>query len=190
MSGLDNIIARIEAENEAQCDAVRAEGEARAAEVVAAADAEGRRNARSIAAEAEKQAAQLVSRAESAGALASRRALLAAKVALVDDVLAEARRRLAGLPADEYFKTMLSLALKNRQAGEGVLFFGARDLARLPADFSAALGEGISVSDAPAPIEDGFLLKYGDIEINCTLDALFAAAKDPLKACAGACLFG
>lgn len=190
MSGLDNIIARIEAENEAQCESVRAEAADRAARIVAEADTEGRETVRLAAAEAEKQAAQLVSRAKSAGALAARRALLAAKVALVDDVLAEAQHTLAALPADRYFETMLSLALKNRQAGEGVLFFSAKDLARLPADFAGKLGAGITVSDTPAPIKDGFLLKYGDIELNCTLDALFAAAREPLKAGAGERLFG
>ena len=190
MSGLENIIARIEAENEAQCEAVAAEAADRAAQIVAAADTEGRETVRAAAAEAQKQAGQMVARAKSAGALAARRALLAAKVELVDEVLAEAKQTLASLPADRYFETLRALAVKNKQAGEGVLFFGEKDLARLPADFAGTLGAGISVSETPAPISDGFLLKYGDIEINCTLDALFAAARDPLKAGAGERLFG
>lgn len=190
MSGLDHIIARIEAENETQCEAVRTEAAARSAEIVAAADAEGREAVRAAAEQAEKQAEQLVSRAKSAGALEARRAKLAAKVALVDDVLAEARQRLAGLPDAAYFETMRSLALKNKQAGEGVLFFGARDLARLPRDFAQKLGTDISVSETPAPIADGFLLKYGDVELNCTLDALFAAAREPLRSGAAERLFG
>ena len=65
-----------------------------------------------------------------------------------------------------------------------------RDLRRMPADFIDKLGYGVKVSPVPAPIEDGFILKYGEIEINCTFQALFAAAEQELRSRANELLFG
>ena len=46
------------------------------------------------------------------------------------------------------------------------------------------------MSPVPAPIEDGFILKYGEIEFNCTFKALFAAFSQELQAKAAELLFG
>ena len=190
MSGLEKIIARLEAENEAACAEIAAGADARVSEILAEAQAKGNAAIREAEEDARRKAAALVSRAESAGALAGRRELLAAKVELVNEVLEAAADRLRALPADRYFETLAALAVKNRQAGQGVLYLGEADLRRAPESFRVALGDGISLSDTPAPIADGFLLKYGDIELNCPFDALFAAARETLKAEAGELLFG
>ena len=190
MSGLEKIIARLQEENNVQCGNIAAQADARAAEIAAQAQTEADKTIRAMEAEAEKQAAQTEARARSAGALNSRQALLRAKITLIDEVLEEAKKQLRSLPTETYFKTLAAIAVKHRRPGEGVLFLNKTDLARMPADFPAALGDGITVSDAPMELEDGFLLKYGDIEFNCTLKALFDAARDPLKAQAGEILFG
>ena len=190
MSGLDNILARLQEENEAQCARIAREAEERAAEIAAAAKADGEETVRAMEADAQKEAAQIEARARSAGAMNTRQALLREKIAMIDAVLDEAKNRLRALPAEAYFNTLAAVAVKNRQPGQGTLYLNAADLARMPADFSARLGDGITVSDTPLPIEDGFLLQYGSIEFNCTLRALFDAARDPLRAQAGEILFG
>ena len=190
MSGLENILARLRDENEAQCARIAEEAEVRAAEIAAQGQADGEHTVREMEAQANRQASQIEARARSAAAMRTRQALLQAKIEMVDAVLAEAQRQLHALSAETYFKTMAALAEKNRQPGQGVLYFNAADLARMPADFAAGLGDGITVSETPLEMEDGFLLKYGDIEYNCTLKALFDAARDPLKSQAGEILFG
>lgn len=190
MSGLDNILARLKEENETQCAGIAADADARAAQIVSLARADAEETIRTMEADANKEAAQLEARARSAGALNSRQALLRAKITMIDETLAEAQNQLHGLPAETYFGTLAALANKNRQPGQGVLCLNEKDLARMPADFAAKLGEGITVSETPAEIEDGFLLKYGSIEFNCTLKALFDAARDALRAQAGEILFG
>ena len=47
----------------------------------------------------------------------------------------------------------------------------------------------ITVSDTPGSLSDGFLLKYGDIEINCAFEALMSASRDDLKSIAAENLF-
>ena len=56
-------------------------------------------------------------------------------------------------------------------------------------DFIDKLGYGFTVSPVPADIEDGFILKYGDIEVNCTFAALFRAYSQELQAKANELLF-
>ena len=68
-----------------------------------------------------------------------------------------------------------------------MLFLNARDLARLPQTFEEQINTAIfergavQVSKTPMDIENGFVLVYGDIEINCTLRAVFDERMDNLK---------
>ena len=64
----------------------------------------------------------------------------------------------------------------------------AEDLERLPAGFEEALNEklkaagaSVTLNNTPAKISKGFILAYGDIEINCSFEALFEARREELK---------
>ena len=189
MSGLDKITERLNEECAAQCAGIEAAAHEKAEQITARAQADGNALIREYESAARKQADALVARADSAGALEARREALRVKTELVEDVLADAKRMLRGAAADVYFERLGALIARHAQPGEGVLFFGENDLRRMPEAFRAALPAGISVSAAPAPIGDGFILKYGDVEINCTFDALFAAAHDDLTLLAAQMLF-
>ena len=190
MPGLDKIIARLNADTEAKCAEIAAEAEGSAAALLSAANDEVNAVIRAAAAEAEKQAEGIRARAKSAAALDRRRAYLSARLALTDGALEEAKARFVNAPAEEYFDTLLQLLKKNAPETGGALCFGKRDLARLPADLTSRLPQGVTLRPDPADIENGFLLLCGDIEINCTADALFAAAKEALRAAAAKELFG
>ena len=41
-------------------------------------------------------------------------------------------------------------------------------------------GVRLTVSDKPAAIKNGFILNYGGVEENCTIDALFDQSRDDL----------
>ena len=189
MPGLEKIVARLNEECEAQCASIRAAAEEKAEQIVARAQSEGNETIRSHEEAAKKQAAALIARAGSAGALAARRDALRVKTELVNGVLDEARLRLKEAPDEVYFDRLLTLVKRHAREEEGTLYLGAADLARLPAGFAAALPAGIRLADTPAGIEDGFLLRFGDIEINCTFGALFAAAHDELTLQAAKLLF-
>ncbi len=190
MPGLDKIIARLEADTAAACDAIADEARKNADALIAGANEEGNALIRAAEAAAEKQAEGVLARARSAAALESRRMKLAAKLSAVDGVIGEAKRRFVELPDQAYFDTLHTLLMKNAPEKGGVLYFGKRDLGRLPAAFAASLPAGVTLSRSPADIPAGFILKAGNIDINCTPDALFAAAREPLRAAASEALFG
>ena len=89
----------------------------------------------------------------------------------------------------EYTLNVLEkLAAKYRTGAPGTLYLSKADLARKPGDFLKAFPE-ITVADTPGELSDGFLLKYGDIEINCAFAALMNASREDLKAIAAEKLF-
>ena len=189
MSGVEKIIARLNEETEAQCGEIVNGAHTKAAEIVARAQAEGNETIRQAEAEANKRAAQLRASAASQCTANRRKAQLGAKVELINEVLERAQRSLHDLSDEAYFNALAGLAVKNKQEGVGEMLLCERDLKRMPKDFIDKLGYGIKVSPIPAPIEDGFILKYGEIELNCTFAALFSAAAPELQAKAASLLF-
>ena len=55
----------------------------------------------------------------------------------------------------------------------GVISYSTEDV--------AIAGGSLTVSPEAAPIDNGFILKYGGIEENCSLRALFSSMKDQLQ---------
>ena len=71
---------------------------------------------------------------------------------------------------------------------DGEIFFSARDLKRMPAGFQDEVKKAaeskngsLTVSEEGRNIENGFILAYGGIEENCTLQAMFDAKRDELS---------
>ena len=188
MSGLDKMIARLESDCEAQCGQIEMEAAADAAGMLEAASRESKAETERVIAEANKQAELIAKKAQSAAAANARRMMLEAKVALIDETVDAAVKKLRSMDAQSYFGILESLVKKYRTGEPGMLFLSASDAARKPEAFLQAFPE-ITVSEDAAPISDGFILKYGDIEINCTFDALRSASLDDLKAVAAEQLF-
>lgn len=70
------------------------------------------------------------------------------------------------------------LAVKNAISGDGVMRFSKDDTAKLPQNFisnvnSALSGKGSVSLGEPCDIDSGFMLVYGDIDVNCTFHRLF-----------------
>jgi ATP synthase, subunit E len=116
------------------------------------------------------------------------RKMLETKQALIAEVIDNAKTQIRELPDEEYFALLLKIADKAIHEGEGVISLSSKDLARMPKDFEdkiRAIAEGrqanMSVSKDAIDVEDGFVLSYGGIEENCTLEAIFADKKEELS---------
>ena len=107
----------------------------------------------------------------------------------------EAHTRLYAMPRDDYFGLLIQMAAAFADPGEGELLLNEKDLLRRPAGFeselNAALGEGrrLKISENARPLDGGFVLKYGDVEQNCSFRAIFAARADELSDRARGILF-
>lgn len=92
---------------------------------------------------------------------------------------------LKALPKREYFEMLKELAVKNAISGDGVMRFSKDDTAKLPQNFisnvnSALSGKGSVSLGELCDIDSGFMLVYGDIDVNCTFSSLVSEKRDEL----------
>ncbi len=187
MSGLEKIREKIlqDAEDTAAARIEAAEAEARVIKSEAVRDAD--EIVKNVKAKAESDVKAFSERVDSSLDMEHRTKILAAKQEIIGDVIKEAKKRIAGLQTREYFDLMLKLIEKHVQPEEGTVYFSAEDLARIPEGFEQSLKEAASkaggklcISEEAREMGPGFILSYGGIEENCTIDALFEEKKDDL----------
>ena len=120
-----------------------------------------------------------------------RDAKLKRKRELIEKALSEVIVGINGYDDKTYFDCLLRLAKKNAMSGKGEMLLSARDLSRDKGDFVKALEElSVTLSDTPADINGGFILRYGDIIINCELSAVMREKRDEITDAVNTALFG
>ena len=122
--------------------------------------------------------------------------ILEAKQQEIDKVISASLDQLANLDSKDYFATITKMVAKYAHKGKaGKIAFSKADLERLPADFAAQIGSAadgakLEIAKEPANIGSGFILSYGDVEENCSFDALIEASRETLQDKIGQVLFG
>ncbi len=189
MTGLEKILKAIEADAQKEADAVIAKAKSEADEILAAARKEAEQKSRQIAEKSEADVKAVLSRAESSAALQEKKIILDAKQQIISNIITSARNKLAELPNAEYTEIILSMIKKYAHKEAGKIVFSGRDRKRLTPDFTDRLvqvlqdkpGAALTIVEEESSFDGGFLLVYGDIEENCSFDALFAEEKDTLQ---------
>ena len=197
MSGLDEILNLIEAQQKqteesiikaavSKADAIKAEGDSKAQKAY---DDFMKKSS----AQAEKDYENACNSADAA----MKRRILACKVGLIDQTVEKTVSRLKKLPEKEYFELILKLAERHIRPEQGVISFGKSDLSRITADFENRLSElakkksgQIILSKEAADIEDGFILTYGLISENCSFRSIIESEKEAVRDTAARVLFG
>ena len=180
MAGLDKIISQIKEESQKAAERTRAEARSKADEILAQARADAERECVDIERRSKQAVANILERGRTAAELKKRGAVLAEKQRLIGATIGMAKAELKGLETGAYFDMILKLAVKSAQTGEGELLFSKKDLERLPEGLKDK-GAVLRISGDTRDIDGGFVLTYGGIEENCSIDALFDAAHEVLQ---------
>ena len=187
MAGIDGITGDILAAAREEAGKIITAAEESAAASRAQAETDAKQLFDKLIEAARSKAEAESARAASQASLKKRQELLAAKQEIISGVIDKAKSMLCGLDDQAYFAMVIKLISKAAQAQDGEIAFGEKDLARIPEGFmeaanaaAKALGGRLKLSKDPAPVKNGFILKYGGIEENCSLDALFASRTDAL----------
>lgn len=197
MTGLEKILKVIEDDANADVDEIIKQAQKDAAEIMNDAKQEADKKCSEMTAKTDANVQAILERAESAAVLQEKKKILNAKQQIISNVITKARNSLASLSDSEYIDIILKMVKKYAHNKEGVILFSKTDKKRLPADIDSKLslalaekqGASLVVSEAFAAIDGGFVLKYGDIEENCSFDALFSSAKEELSDQVNAILF-
>lgn len=191
MTSSEKILAGITAEAESTAKEIISAAEKKAEEIISDKAKEAEKQADEIAAEADKKAALINSTGDSAAQLVLRDARLTKKRELIEKALDEVIVGINNYDDKTYFDCLLRLAKKNAMSGKGEMLLSARDLSRDKGDFVKALEElSVTLSDTPADINGGFILRYGDIIINCELSAVMREKRDEITDAVNTALFG
>lgn len=181
MTSSEKILAGIAEESKAQADKINSDAEKQAADIIAAAKAEAETDAEKIRADAEKKAELIINSGKSSAELLKRDTALKCRRGLIEKALITVADTVNAYSDKDYFDFLLTLIKKERLNGKGEVYLSVKDKARDTASFKSELEAlGFTLSDNFADINGGFILKYGDIQINGELSALIHEKRDVL----------
>ena len=198
MNGIDKITARIETDavadaariaeqTNAQCEAIRAEGEKKAQESYW-------EKVRAGVASAEDRVQRLAKTAD----MEARKSILSFKQSLVAEAFDKAEAKLNALEGDEYADFLAALAAKAAVTGTEELVFSAKDRDAYGAKVvqkanamrkSAGQTAGLTLGEAGSFAGRGLICRQGSVSVNCTVETLMAQARENMVSDVAAALF-
>ena len=181
MTSSEKILAGIAEESKTQADKINSDAEKQAADIIAAAREEAETDAEKIRAEAEKKAELIINSGKSSAGLLKRDTALNCRRELIEKALNFVADTVNAYGDKDYFDFLLTLIKKEKLNGKGEVYLSIKDKARDIAAFKSELSAlDLTLSDTFADINGGFILKYGDIQINGELSALIHEKRDVL----------
>lgn len=193
MSGLDKIAETIVWEAQEKANEIKIEAQEKVQSIEAEAAKDNEALKRDLAEDIERQADAVIERYASDARQERRRVLLKTRSDAIEDVIADAKERIVNMPEYEYFDMMRGLCVRNARPGEGVLHFAQADNDRLPGDFlqrcNSEITDGSVVLGEPViNLAHGFLIAYGKVVQNCSLESIFEINKNQIWDAVNACL--
>lgn len=195
MKGTEKIIAHIQSDAQAQCDAVLAAAQKQCdairedfAKQASEAYAERIRAGVKSCADEGESAARL-------GRMEAKKTLLAVKQEMISRSFDKAAQMLVSLPEEQYVALLAKLAAAAAVTGDEEIVLNAADRARVgEAVVKAAnekLGEKgkLTLSDATGEFDGGLVLRRGNIEVNCTTSLLVELCRGDMSAAIAGVLF-
>lgn len=195
MTGLDRIIEKILLQSQENCNAILNDAAAQVKKIISQARAEANKQSDEIVAKANAEAKKIKAVAKSSAESITRNRYLEIRNAILNDIISAAYLEIEKFSDEEYFDMLRRLCIKNVLEGECEMSLSGYDLGRLPDDFEMSINSeiyekgAVHISGVPGDIENGFILHYGDIEINCSLKAVFDENMDALKDMLSTALF-
>ena len=188
MAGIDNITNEILLDARKQADSILADARRKAESVKTTAQKEAVSIKEKASQKADADVAEYGKRIQSLIEMQRRQAILAGKQEIIAEVIKKAQDKLLQQDDESWLAMVEKLLKKAVHAGDGEILFTAEDQKRLPSGFAeliskvaAEKGGTLKVSEETADISDGFLLRYGGIDENCSLKALFEEKQEQLQ---------
>lgn len=212
MIGLEKITSKIIADAQADAEKTLEVAASQCAELEAEYKQRAEAQRAVLHEEAEREAGNIISRAKATAAMDKRNIMMTAHSRLVDDAFAQAKADIFAMSDREYVNLLtllLASAFRDQTDTEQVnrelygeddapetyeMILNDHDRARYGKDVlggvknmlagkvSRAVLDRLTLSERTAPIEGGVILRYGDVEINCSVEMLLGAMRDELEA--------
>jgi V/A-type H+-transporting ATPase subunit E len=179
MGGLDKIIGHISHDAENEVKSVLDAAKAQAESIVNDAKEKTAEECDRINKKAATEVQSILDRGRSSAELKTKQILLTGRQELISETINMVRDRLNSLSDEEYAEFITGLFAKHVPNKDAVLKLNAADMKRIPKEVldgfvkkAEEAGAKLTVSGEAAGIKNGFVLDFGEIEENCTFDAL------------------
>lgn len=181
MKGIEKITQLIQTEAQSEIDSVLANARQEAEAVASRYQVRAEAEAAELAAKYEKAAAEREERLVSAAHMKARKIHLAAKQQMVEKAYIRALEKLCSMPQEQYVDVLADLLIRASSTGteEAVFSPADRENAGKAAVEKAnkASGKKLTIAEETLPIQGGFILRSGNVEVNCTFDTLVRLQK-------------
>ena len=185
MAGIDSIIDRILKDAKESADARVARAEEDAAKLLSKKKEQAKEEELRMLKEAEAVIASQARQSRATQNTKSQRRILTERVAMIDEILEEAKKRIRNLPKEDRLAIVSDFVLANSEGADGVLILSEQDQKELPgsflSDLSTKTGSKITLSDKAGDFDCGCILICGDYEYNGTLDAIVSDRENEIR---------
>ncbi|WMI80310.1 V-type ATP synthase subunit E [Anaerotignum sp. MB30-C6] len=179
---IDKIIEKAEAEAKAIKDKANLDVEA----ILKAAEEKAKRDSETLKKNAESEAEKVKAKAISGAQLQGKIAVLQEKQGILDDVIAQAKKRLETLPDVQYAVTVGAMLAKLDKKDGTEIIVSENDRERLAA---VVAQNGFTLSNQSRELDGGFVVKNGDIEYNYSFESIIAVEQEEIRQIAAKILF-
>ena len=185
MKGTEKIIAHIEADAQAQSDAVLGEARQRCEAIKARFDEKAARLYSDRIREGVKACQDQEDSALRISRMEARKSVLSVKQEMVEKSFDLAVQQIVALPDEKYTAFLANLVKKAGPAGDEEIILNAADRARVGEALIKAVnadGAKMKLSDETRDIKGGLILRRGSIETNCSVELLVELCRGELSA--------
>lgn len=199
MNGIEKITGRINADVDAELLNIKKASDKKVAEIRAENERLAQEHYWTLVREGVKDTEQRVSRIGRTARLEAKKNVLSMKQHLVSEAFELAKKKIAGMPDEDYINLFAKFAAEASVSGDEQVVLSRDDRSRVGKSLveaaNARLAElgkksGLSLSDKTAEMSGGLILRQGDIETNCSVDTLLELSRGELAACVAEVLFG
>ena len=175
MAGIDSIIDRILKDARESADGRVARAEQDAEKLIAKKKDQAKEEEAKMLADAQKVIDAQAKQNQATQNTKSQRRLLSERVALIDEIVEEAKKRIKNLPSEDRLSMIRDFVIGSSEGDDGVLIVSEQDKAGITDAFlkelSSKTNSTITLSDRSGDFDVGCILICGDCEYNGTLEA-------------------
>lgn len=195
MDGIEKIIDRISGDAQREVDDVLAQARAEADKILSQYQAQAQAEADDILTRGQKAAVERGERLASVAQLECRKDVLRAKQEVIEEAFQLAMDKLTQLPQEAYVSLLADLAVEASSKGNEKLIFSVADRARVGKAVVVAANEKLgdkgqlTLAQETRPMQGGFILSDGAVEVNCTFETLVRLQRGTLSTQVAGVLF-
>jgi len=181
MNGAEKIKERILEDAKKLHDKILDEANAQARSIISEAEKEAFQKLTLMTEKAKEEAVLIKQRYKAAESMEERKNMLKVHQECIDEAFDAALRKLSDMPDDKYGLFIEGIILNNVKNEDGIIVFNDRDKKRLGEKFISEINRKLkrkgmsavlSLAKDSLDASGGFVLRYGELEINCTLEII------------------